>query len=282
MNLLRFTLNTTDLRRGRTTPPWRHEVELFDRMPRDFRLAACTSTRRSLFPGAHTDRDRNDALFNDAGRKRVAAAGLFGTRLPRRLQHRYNPMGKLIFTNIHCSHDAFPLYLVSDVPGTRAASSAATTLFYRACSYCKPLLLMNLSIDGLDQRAVAEDFHLNAAFWGEIPSTGRFVQRAYQEYGDVTHAYLPTIRELAAAGWQPVSLCRGPRAERFAGGDADAVMWTVRRLAGQPDVLNLEAEALAGMSDDLVAMEVAAAPLRRPTRLAGRLTDARRCSRWFG
>ncbi len=83
-----------------------------------------------------------------------------------------------------------------------------------------------LKLHGLDKREIAEAYHLNAAQWGEFPSTGRFVQRAYREYGDVTHAYLPTSKELSAAGWQPIPLASGARVERF--GERGAVYFTVR------------------------------------------------------
>jgi len=104
------------------------------------------------------------------------------------LQERYHPLGKPIFTNIHVNLDAFPLYLVSDVPGIESSlfNDQDSMFFYRASSYKKPLLLLNfMNLHGLDKRDVAERYHLNAAQWGELPSTGRFVQDAYGLYGDL-------------------------------------------------------------------------------------------------
>jgi hypothetical protein len=277
MNLLRFTLNVDpDLpeRDGQPTVA-ATEMRTFDTLFRDFPSlegAYIDSVSAWCSLVLNTRRDQwlaNDVPFTyDPGTRRVAAAGLFGTRdYLAALQRRYHPADKLIFTNIHCSREAFPLYLVSDVPGIESSHyrSEDDLFFYRACSYRKPLLLMNfMNLHGLDQRALAEDFHRNAAFWGEIPSTGRFVQRAYAEYGDVTHAHLPTIRELAAAGWQPVPRCSGARAERFGGGQS--VFFAVRRQSGGASTLTIEGDALAGVGAEPVAMDpvwLAQRPLRR-------------------
>ncbi len=280
LNLLRFTLNVDpDLPDSPAHPSVAaSEFRLFDRMLQetpsleglyiDSVSAWCSTvlnTRREHWVA-------NDVPFTyTPGSLQVAAAGLYGTRdYLAALQRRYNPAGKLIFTNIHCSHDAFPLYLTSDVPGIESSQyrSEDDLFFYRACSYRKPLLLMNfMNLHGLDQRLLAEDFHLNAAFWGELPSTGRFVQRAYVEYGDVTHAYMPAIRELAAAGWQPVPGCRGARAERFGGGAA--VLFSVRRRPGDASTLSVDAEILREMGADPVAIDpvwLAQRPLQRTAK----------------
>ena len=233
MNLLRFTLNVdpdipdTDDRpnvAGR-------QFEAYDRIFRDFPSvdgayidsvsAWCygvLNTRREHWPA-------NDAPFTyDPQTFRVVVSGRFGmTDLLGALQERYHPLGKPIFTNIHVNLDAFPLYLVSDVPGIESSlfNDQDSMFFYRASSYKKPLLLLNfMNLHGLDRRDVAERYHLNAAQWGELPSTGRFVQDAYRLYGDVTHAWMPAIIELAEAGWEPIPYTSGAQAERFGAGDA--------------------------------------------------------------
>ncbi|NLF17063.1 MAG: hypothetical protein GX595_07380, partial [Lentisphaerae bacterium] len=268
MNLLRFTLNVDpDLPDSPEKPSVAgEEFRRFDRMFRDYpKLEGVYIDSVSAWCSRvlNTRREHwiaNDAPFTyDPGTRRVAAVGLFGMRdYLAALQRRYNPDGRLVFTNIHCSHEAFPLYLTSDIPGIESSQfrSEDDLFFYRACSYGKPLLLMNfINLHNLDQRTVAEDFHLNAAFWGEIPSTGRFVQRAYAEYGDVTHAWLPAIAELAAAGWEPVPMATGARCERF--DSPEAVSWTTRRQAdvGAGDELLIEAAALQALGDDLVAVD---------------------------
>jgi len=267
MDLLRFTLNLDpDLPEAAGHPTVAGtEFRYFDTLFRDYPSmegAYIDSVSAWYSTVLNTRRDQwlanTDVPFTyDPGTRRVAAAGLFGTRdYLAALQRRYHPAGKLVFTNIHCSHEAFPLYLVSDVPGIESSQyrSQDDLFFYRACSYRKPVLLMNfINLHGLDQRGLAEDFHLNAAFWGELPSTGRFVQRAYQDYGDVTHAIMPTLRELAAAGWQPVPRCSGLRAERFGGGKE--VLFTVRRQSGDGAVLTLDRSVLGDVGADPVAMD---------------------------
>ncbi|MBT7302084.1 MAG: hypothetical protein HN849_21330, partial [Victivallales bacterium] len=267
MNLLRFTLNVApDLpsRAGHQTVAER-EVERFDRLCRDvpgiegLYIDSVSAWCSRVLNVRRQHWSANTVPFTyDPGTRRVAASGRFGMRdYLARLQDRYHPRGKAIFTNIHCSHDAFPLYLVSDIPGIESSrfNSEDDLFFYRACSYRKPLLLMNfMNLHGLDRRDVAETFHLNAAFWGELPSTGRYVQRAYREYGDVTHALLPAIRELAVAGWQPVPLCTGSRAERFGHG-TDAAFFTVRAGADGSAALQIADQALRPLGRDLVAFD---------------------------
>ena len=201
----------------------------------------------------------NDFPFTyDPQTWQVAPHGRFAMfEFLRALQQRYHPLGKAIFTNIHVSLDSFPLYLVSDVPGIESSrfSDEDSMFFYRACSCRKPLLLLNfMNLHGLDNRRTAEQYHLNAGQWGEFPSTGRFVQRAYREYGDVTHAYMPATKELSAAGWRPIPLAHGARVERFA--DRDAVFFTVRA-PEEPceQTLVIDPQALAKLGHDLVAFD---------------------------
>ncbi len=276
MNLLRFTLNVDpDLPDSLEHPSVAGtELRYFDRLFQDYpALEGAYIDSVSAWCSTVLNTRREHWLANDVpftyypGSHQVAASGLYGMRdYLAALQRLSHPLGKLIFTNIHCSHEAFPLYLVSDVPGIESSQyrSEDDLFFYRACSYRKPLLLMNfMNLHGLDQRVLAEDFHLNAAFWGELPSTGRFVQRAYAEYGDVTHAYLPAIRELAAAGWQPTPGCSGARAERF--GHAAATAFSVRRLPGDSAVLSVASEVLREVGPEAVAIDpvwLAQRPLR--------------------
>ena len=194
----------------------------------------------------------------EPGSLKVAAAGRFAmVKYLRALQQRYHPKGKAVFTNIHVNLEAFPLYLVSDVPGIESSlfNDEDSVFFYRASSCRKPLLMMDfINLHGLDKRPVAEAFHLNAAQWGAFPSTGRFVERAYREYGDVTHAFLPAIQEISAAGWQPVPLAEGARVERF--GERDAVSFTVRApKEGVLEALRIAPEALAALGTNLVAFD---------------------------
>ena len=201
----------------------------------------------------------NDAAFTyDPGNLRIGAPGRFAmTQFLGSLQDRYHPQGKAIFTNIHVNLEAFPLYLVSDVPGIESSlfQDQDSTFFYRACSLKKPVLLMNfINLHGLDQREVAEAFYQNAAQFGELPSTGRFVLEAYQMYGDLAHAWMPAICELAWAGWEPVPLATGGQVERFPA--EEAVYFTLRAPA-TPETceLRIEPSALKGLGPDLAAVD---------------------------
>jgi hypothetical protein len=267
MNLLRFTLNVDpDVPDSEEHPAvaarqFRYYDDVFESNPGvdgcyiDSVSAWCSrvlNCRREHWP-------YNDAPFTyDPTTFQVAAHGRFAMQdFLGALQTRYHPKGKAVFTNIHVDLDAFPLYLVSDVPGIESSlfQDQDSLFFYRASSYRKPLLLLNfMNLHGLDNRATGETYHLNAAQWGEFPSTGRFVQEAYRGYGDVTHAYLPAIKELSAAGWQPIPLAEGARVERY--GAEGAVYFTVRPTKpAAEETLLIAPEALAALGTELVAFD---------------------------
>jgi len=267
MNLLRFTLNVDpDLPDSQERPAVAaRQFEYYDRVFRDSpSVDGCYIDSVSAWCSRVLNTRRDQWRANDVpftyypGSFKVAAHGIYAMQdFLGTLQKRYHPLGKAVFTNIHVSLEAFPLYLVSDVPGIESSQfrDQDSLFFYRACSYHKPLLLLNfMNLHGLDRRDVAEEYHLNAAQWGEFPSTGRFVQEAYRGYGDVTHAYLPAIEELGAAGWEPVPLASGARAERF--GREGAVYFTVRG-PEEPaqETLLIEDGALARLGDDLAAFD---------------------------
>lgn len=267
MNLLRFTLNvdpdipSTPERPATAATEFAHYDGVFRNQPEVDGLYI-DSVSAWCYGVLNFRRDHwryNDYPFTyEPGSYKVAPHGRFAMfEYLQALQRRYHPKGKPIFTNIHVNLDAFPLYLVSDVPGIESSlfQDQDSLFFYRASSYQKPLLLLNfMNLHGLDRREIAELYHYNAAFWGEFPSTGRFVQRAYREYGDVTHAYVPAIQEISAAGWQPIPLVSGARAERF--GEKDAVYFTIQAPAeAAEETLLIQPEALAGMGTTLAAFD---------------------------
>jgi len=267
MNLLRFTLNPDpDIPSTQDKPSVAAgEFAYYDGVFRDMPKvdgAYIDSVSAWIYGVLNCRRDQwpaNSQPFTyEPGSFKVAAAGRFAMyKYLQALQKRYHSLGKSIFTNIHVNLEAFPLYLVSDVPGIESSEfqSEDSLFFYRACSYHKPLVLLNfMNLNGLDQRSIAEKYHLNAAQWGEFPSTGRFVQEAYKEYGDVTHAYVRAINELSEAGWQPVPLASGARVERFGG--KGAVYFTVRApQAAVEQTLTIQPEALIGLGRDLAAFD---------------------------
>ncbi|NLX97931.1 MAG: hypothetical protein GXY83_17350 [Rhodopirellula sp.] len=265
LNLLRFTLNVDpDLPDTNERPNVAgRQFESYDRIFREYpSVDGCyiDSVSAWCYRVLNCRRDQwpaNDRPFGyDPSTFQVVAHGRFAmTDFLAALQRRYHPQGKAIFTNIHVNLEAFPLYLVSDVPGIESSQfqDQDSTFFYRACSYKKPVLLMNfMNLHGLDKREVAERFYHNAAQWGELPSTGRFVKEAYRLYGDVTHAWMPAIRELAEAGWEPIPLASGAQVERF---PADgAVYFTLRAPENETaQTLVIEAEATKDLGQDLVA-----------------------------
>ncbi|MEN6641923.1 MAG: discoidin domain-containing protein [Armatimonadia bacterium] len=283
LNLLRFTLNPDpDLPSTEQRPAvGAVEIKTFDDIFRDQPAidgAYIDSVSAWIYGVLNGRRDQwraNDHPFTyDPGNHKVVAAGRWAmVKYLHRLQERYHPLGKSVFTNIHVNLEAFPLYLVSDVPGIESSlfQDEDSMFFYRASASQKPLLLLNfMNLHGLDQRETAVKYHVNAAQWGEFPSTGRFVQRAYQEYGDVTHAYLPAIKELSAAGWQPVPLADGARVERF--GSGEVVYFTVRAPQDAvQQVLTIDPAALPKPARDLVAYDA---------QTLARLSLQRRDGKW--
>jgi hypothetical protein len=267
MNLLRFTLNVDPNLPDSPQKPnvAGRQFEYYDGVFRDSpSVDGCyiDSVSAWCYGVLNCRRDQwmaNEQAFGyDPSNFRVGAHGRFAmTTFLRALQQRYHPQGKAIFTNIHVNLDAFPLYLVSDVPGIESSlfQDPDSTFFYRASAYKKPVLLMDfMNLHGLDKREVAERFHQNAAQWGELPSTGRFVQEAYRLYGDLTHAWMPAIQELAEAGWEPVPLATGAHVERFPG--KRSVYFTIRASrTGTMPLVRIEPKAIKDLGEDLLAMD---------------------------
>ncbi|MBI2300939.1 MAG: hypothetical protein HYU66_18670 [Armatimonadetes bacterium] len=263
MNLLRFCLNVDPKLPSSPQHPsaagsvLRLYDDLFAAYPR---LGGCYIDSVSAWSSMvyNTRRDQwlaaTWAFTYDPHSRRVASHGRFGMmKLLAELQRRGHPLGKAVFTNIHCELASFPLYLVSDVPGieSSAFNDPDSLFFYRACSLGKPVLLMDfINLHKLDQPGVAETFHANAAQWGELPSTGRFVKEAYTAYGETIHHWMPAIQELAVAGWQPVPRATGAWIERFGG--AGESFYTVRYAAGR---IRVEDAAKSLLAYDAVSLE---------------------------
>ncbi len=267
MNLLRFSLNVDPDLVGAPGEPTVAQTE-FDYYDSIFRqtpeLAGCYIDSVSAWCAgvANTRRDQWAAArvpFTYAGNPpKVASHGRFAMmKYLAALQARYHGQGKGVFTNIHVELASFPLYLVSDVPGIESSQfqDLDWLFFHRAAAGpAKPVPLLNfMNLHHLDRRAVAEVYHRNAAQFALFPSTGRFVAEAYQLYGDVTHDWLPTIQDLARAGWQPVPSAAGAWCERFGG--QGAVWFTVRAASDTPVALAVEAAALRDLAGPLQAWD---------------------------
>ncbi len=272
MNLLRFSLNVDpDLPSTAAAPSvaateMQHYDDLFRRFPQ---LAGCyidsvsawcsgrLNARRDHWPAADLPFTYDPATRQVASHGRFAMMDFLGT-----LQKRYHPLGKAVFTNIHCDLASFPLYLVSDVAGIESSRFAdpVSTFFYRACAGSKPVLLMNfVNLHKLDQPGVAAAQHEHAAMYGELPSTGRMVAEGYRRYGELTHHWYPAIKDLATATWEPVPLTAAGRAERFT---ADrAVFYTVSAEGDQPARLVVLPEVVAAWPEVAARDAVTLRPL---------------------
>lgn len=279
LNLLRFTMNVDP---GLPSTPER--PSLADEVMRQYdgyfaavpELAGCYIDSVSAWCASVYNHRRDHwsaptvPLSYDPGSFTVAAHGRFAmAAFLGALQARYHPLGKAVFTNIHTALESFPLYLVSDVPGIESSRFADpdSLFFYRAAGYHKPVLLMNyLNLHHLDQPEVAEQFYVNAAQWGLLPSTGRSVEEAYRGHGERIHHWYPAIADLAEAGWEPVPLAEGHRVERFGAGDG---VWFTVRDAGA-DGLRVLPEALAGCGAAPVGYDaVTLRPLATAATVAG-------------
>jgi len=266
LNVLRFTLNVDPNLPDSPAKPNAagRQFEFFDRVFRETpSVDGCyfdsvsvwcygvLNCRREQWSANRRPFGYHGATFGVGAHGRFAMSAFL-----RALQERYHPQGKAVFTNMHANLDAFPLYLVSDIAGIEGSAfeNLDATFFYRASACKKPVLLMNfIHPHGLDKRGVVEQFYYNAALWGELPSTGRSVQEAYRLHGDLAHTWMPAIRELAEAGWEPVPLASGAHVERFPA--RDAVCFTIRSPGDGATPLRIDRNALKDLEGGLLAMD---------------------------
>lgn len=188
----------------------------------------------------------------------VGAHGRFtGYKWLRFLRERHHPQGRTIFGNMGPTMDAWTSYTALDIIGIESARFRDRALmgYHRFGGYKKPVLPMNfINLHKLDDRDTAEEYVLASAQWGHMPSTGRMVREGYESYGDVSHTYYPALIEMSVAGWEPVPLADGVRAERFDGGEA--VYFTIRaEKEGRAAELIVLDEALAGLDGEPVVMD---------------------------
>lgn len=267
LSLLRFICNVDpewEAPEGRPTPAGR-ATEFFDRL-----FAANPDLDGAYIDGAgawtcwyinhRRDQFRTvDTPLTYAPQSFVVGAhGRFtGYKWLRFLQERYHPQGRTILGNMGPTTDAWPSYTALDIIGIESSRFRDRALmgYHRFGGYTKPVLPMNfINLHNLDDRDTAEEYVLASAQWGHMPSTGRMVREGYESYGDVCHTYYPALIEMSVAGWEPVPLAEGVRAERFDGGEA--VYFTIRAekegRAAESVVLD---EALAGLDGEPVVMD---------------------------
>lgn len=117
--------------------------------------------------------------------------------------------GKLAFGNVWASTAMFPVCMALDVCGYESSRwwDLDHMDYYRAAAYHKPGLLLNYFRLGqnLDTREGGEKFFRYATAYGLFPSIGRFTDEAYEKFGDLQHLYVPIVKHLFRAGWEPVT-----------------------------------------------------------------------------
>lgn len=151
----------------------------------------------------------------------------------RALGELLHPRGLLIFPNLGTRTRSTFFYPDTDVVGLEGHGvDLAMHRYYRMMSCQKPILRLDyLGLMGQKtELATAEGmawYVKSCAQWGIHPSIGRRADEAYTRNRALMERWLPLIRELSAAGWQPVTSARaeGLLVERF--GDGDPWLLTV-------------------------------------------------------
>ena len=118
---------------------------------------------------------------------------------------------RLVFPNLGCGRDVCWLYFVSDVVGLEGRALDLGTLRYcRTLAYQRPTLRLDYILLGtretpLAKRQGLELFFKHCALYGIYPSIGRYCDKTYEQFGDLYRTYMPILRRLGTAGWEPVT-----------------------------------------------------------------------------
>ncbi|NOX53346.1 MAG: hypothetical protein GXP27_02685 [Planctomycetes bacterium] len=153
-------------------------------------------------------------LTYDPQTGRVTVHGQFdGVQFLQALGELLHPTGRLIFQNLNYPHRMVWHHFYGDVSGFEGAYrhlSVSAYDFVRAATFQKPVLLLDyLKVvgrpTGLDTREGMERYWKYAVAYGFLPAVGRYCDRVYREHGDLYRRYMPILRRLSAAGWQPVT-----------------------------------------------------------------------------
>jgi hypothetical protein len=181
--------------------------------------------------------------------------------------------GKLAFGNVWASNAMFPMCMALDVCGYESSRwwDLEYADYYRAAAYHKPGLLLNYFRIGqnLDTRQGGERFFRYATAYGLFPSIGRFTDEAFEKLGDLQHAYVPVVKRLFRAGWEPVTWAEADdpavRVQRY--GARPPMYFTLLNPGPAPREAKLTVDAVAlGLKGQLRAVEMvtsAALPLTR-------------------
>jgi len=145
-----------------------------------------------------------------------------------------HPGGRVVFPNIGCTRRVPWYYAASDVCGLEGRVHDLTSMaYFRSMAYHKPTLRLEYMTVVSRDTAIAgregmEEYFKNCIAYAVYPSVGRHADRAYEMYQDLYDTYMPPLREIGAAGWEPVPHATvegsdGPVIERF--GPSDAGMY---------------------------------------------------------
>ncbi len=189
---------------------------------------------------------------------------IFGKSPPvehwRAMAEILHPVGKVVFPNLgHAMADPWSWFAV-DICGSEQGNTTTQFLNYsRTLAHHKPVLFLGyLQLMGRDTFLAEREGFLNhvrrCALMGIMPSIA--IREGYLEFyerdGDIYRLYIPIIKRLSAAGWEPVTHAsvdaEGVRVERF--GPAQGMVYF--------SVLNEGAEAVeCTLSMDLPALGAA-------------------------
>jgi len=273
--LLRFTLNPSPHLRqaeGVEPPPGVKTIEkyvsMFEGIPQiDGAYIDSVSgwaTRRMNFRREHFHCSRNPFSYDPESLRVVAPGRYYTYDFLKELGDRIHPGGRYVFTNIHNTMDTFLLYPVSDIPGIESSVTNHERFAYiRSASYHKPAVLLNfLNLHGFEVRSKHDQHWRLAMLYGLYPSIGRRCDEAYEVYGDLYRRFMPSLKRICAAGWEPVTHARcdppGPYVERFGTSPDSGLFFAVLNESDDPyeGALRLDAEALAlTVTPDLRAMD---------------------------
>jgi hypothetical protein len=120
-----------------------------------------------------------------------------------------HPSNRLVFPNHGCGRNIPWHYFVCDVVGLEGRAVDIPSLrYFRTLSYQKPALRLDymglLGIETqLSTREGIEQYFKRCTLFGIYPSIGRRCEEAYQKFPDLYKTYMPILRRLGAAGWQP-------------------------------------------------------------------------------
>jgi hypothetical protein len=184
-------------------------------------------------------------------------------------KHRFP--GKLAFGNVWASNSMWDVCAALDVCGYESSRYYDLDYadYYRAAAYHKPGLLLNYFRIGqyLDTREGGERFFRYATAYGLFPSIGRYTDEAYEKFGDLQHLYVPIVKRLFRAGWEPITYAEASdpnvRVQRFGEAGKLPMYFTLLNPGPTPRevTLAIDAKALGLAAARLSAVEMVGSAL---------------------